>query len=438
MNMNMNMNVLKLGIFTCMVMLALCFSPFSNAGGGDLRMERHQTSGVIDLDPGAERGTITQPLLKGTIALTGQEVLFVVTDASDTEFADLFGAIRADVLAEAPESAVEHATFQDGNWTFAQDPGLVARLDGNGNLIPPVPNPNYSPLKRIKWKGKVITVNVPFIKWGDEPGQELIVDQGGCDSLIRKNPPSPLSVAGGPPGPCSIQVPLDRYKGGQAVDLDLQAMTVTMKLHKGTFDHPNVFPYYTVFEAAHNPAAAFMGVIHAPKLSNLGRFGDNPAVAKIAQFANGVRIDAGGPERFQQGITSYPGGQSKSYSPMWYITFAFFDCNRNGIFFDASHNVGEGAIPVAGSGIPGFDPADPVTFDPFGMDDKGVSCLGFASQVTGRPDGFIKDLGQLANLVKAGHVIETEGPPGLRLKSALSDTLGPLIVNCPVPVTLKK
>ena len=50
-------------------------------------IEDHQAAGVVDLVPGAARGTIRQPLVSGMIASTGAEVLFVVTDASDADFA---------------------------------------------------------------------------------------------------------------------------------------------------------------------------------------------------------------------------------------------------------------------------------------------------------------------------------------------------------------
>ena len=231
-----------------------------------------------------------------------------------------------------------------------------------------------------------------------------------------------------------MEAPLDRYKGGQVVDLDLVQMTVTMKLHQATFDHPDVIPYYTVFDASKAPPAGFMGVIHAPKTGNLGRFGDNNAVGRIAQFSNGVRSNAGGPNRFQPGITSYPGGQSKAYSPMWHITWIFFDCDGDGVFFAPERNIALGATPHEGSGIPGFDPADPATFDPFGMDNKGVSCPDFAAQVTRDPAGFIRNLGQLDQLIQDGSAIQTEAPAGLPLNSSLQP---PLIVNCPVPLTVK-
>ena len=411
---------------------------FASPGSGrSLRIRQHQEAGVVDLVPGDNRGTITQPLLTGTHAVTGEEILFVITDASDKDFAERFGAIRADSLSEAPEAAVEVALFEDGKWTFFEDPGLVARFHPvSGHTLPPSGNPNYSPLKRIRWRGKVITVNVPFVRWGKGDGQQLLIDYGGCDPLIRKNAPSPFFEPDGPTNgaDCESEEALDRYKGGQAVAIDLEAMTVTMKLHKATFSHPDKIPYYTVFEASKGPPAGFMGVIHAPKLANLGRYGDNDAVGRIAQVANGVRANAGGPNRFQQGISSYPGGQSKTYSPMWHITWVFFDCDEDGVFFTPERNVGEGARPTKGSKAPGFDPAQPADFDPFQMDDKGVNCPSLASEVTGNWDGFIEDFGHLEDLEEEGLIVQTEAPGGLRLHSPLQP---PLIVNCPTPVTVR-
>ena len=427
-----------------LAVLVAAMSMVATAHGQEIK--RHESVGVVDLVPGADRGTITQPLLMGTIASTGQEVYFVITDASDKDFAEMFGTVRADALEEAPDAAVETANFDDetGAWTFFNDPGLVARFDGGGNVLPPVANTNYSPLKRFEWNGKTVTANVPFVKWGDGPGQQLIVDEGGCDPLIRSNPPSPFFVGDGPTNgaDCSTEAPLDRYKGGQAValnigDCDPDCGTVTMKLHRATFDHPDKIPYYTVFEASKAPPAGFGGTVWAPKLGNLGRFGENDAAGRIAQFANGVRNNAGGPNRYQQGITSYPGGQSKTYSPMWHISWIFFDCDEDGVFFDTAHNLGEEAVP-ADHPLDGHNfhapPADPATFDPFQMDDKGVDCPEFAISVTGNADGFIEDLGHLDDLIEDGFAIQTEGPAGLRLDSDLQP---PLIVNCPVPLTVK-
>jgi len=423
--------------------IALLVSMTAHARGE--RIEVHQTGVDVDLVPGADRGAVTYRLHRGTLAESGQEALFVITDASDQDFADRFGAIRADALEKAPDAALESAVFHDsgsgdGEWIFFNDPGKVARFGADGTVSPPMGNPNYSPLKKIRWRGRTVIVNAPFIKWGDAPGEQLLIDRGGCDPLIRSNPPSPFYLGGGPSNAhfsCENEKPLDRYSGGQVIDLDLSRMTVSMKLHQGTFRSDKV-PYYTVFDASGVPPAGFMGVIHAPKMGNIGRYGENDAVGRIEQFANGVPLPSGGPDRFQPGIASYPGGRSKTYTPMWHITFLLWDCNGNGVFFRPDRNVGEGAVPVAGSGIAGFDPADPAIFDPFGMDDKGGICPDFASLMasrhTGASDGTVY-YGDEEKLIEKGVLLRTEAPPGLRLDSRL---LPPLIVNCPVPVTVRR
>jgi hypothetical protein len=395
----------------------------------------------VDLVPNAERGTVTYPLRVGTIASTGATVYFIITDVSDRNLAELTEAVGARALDESLPAGVEDATFDEGavidgvgTWTFFNDPGTVSYLDGAGGVVRPLANPDYSPLKRIIWDGQEVIVNAPFIKWGDGPGQTLVIDTGGCDPRIRSNPPSPFFVGDGPTDgvDCSTEGPLDRYKGGQVVDLDLGAMTVTFKLQMGFF-RESVRPYYIVTDASKLPAAEFMGVIHSPKTANLGREGETGAVEHIFQFANGVKVPTGGPNRFQSGIPDYHTFTANDYTPMWHILWLFFDCDGDGVFFAEDRNIAFGATPVPGSGIPGFDPADPATFDPFGMDDKGVECPDFAREVSGDPDGFVfyKDENQL---IKKGFMIATEAPSGLPEDSSLQP---PLIVNCPVPVLVR-
>ena len=88
--------------------IAIGIGAVSLGTAGGLKMERHESAGVVDLVPGAERGTITQPLLKGTIDSTGQEVLFVITDASDKDFADLL----KDALSEPADDPVREARME--------------------------------------------------------------------------------------------------------------------------------------------------------------------------------------------------------------------------------------------------------------------------------------------------------------------------------------
>ena len=402
--------------------------------GNVVSMDLDLSSGVLPA-----RGTITQRLSRGIIDSTGAECWFVISDASDKDFAEDFGAIRADALEDVPDSAVDvvHFDAASGMWHFPEDAGLTVRLAAGGKALPPVANPRYSPLKRFVWNScddsETVTANMPLVVWGTAAGQSLVTDQGGCDPLIRVNPPSPFHVGGGPKAGAS-ESPLQRYKGGQALDIDLAAQTVTMKLHRGVFA-PGNHPYYTVFEANKGPAAGFMGVPHAPKLSNLGRFGDGTGTGLVVQFGNGVPVSDGGPARFQQGLANYPGGQQRQYSPMWVVWWAYF---TNGTpvedMFRADRNVGEGATPAPGSGIPGFDPKVPTEFDPFQIEYKGADLTEFARSVTGNDDGHVESLDDLFQLADDGHILVTEGPGGLRLGSPMQPSL---IVSCPVPVKVR-
>lgn len=430
---NIKHYVIKFGLLNCVIMLmTFGFTSIANAAPV---VEVH-ANGVInvDIDPGSDRGSITLPLTEATHCVTGQTMYFVVSDASDKDFVEEFGGVRADSLEEAPDDAVEFITFDGENFVFCNDAGLT--VTGAGNAGAPVANPNYSPLKRFEWEGETVTANLPLVWWGPNPGQSMVVDPGGCDPRIRSNAPSPFHLGNGPfdGADCSVEDPKQRYKGGQLLDLDLVNKTVTMKLHFAWRRFPEKASHYTVFDASKGPAAGFMGVAFTPKVgANLGRLGDNDAVGRITQIANGVRRLEGGPNRFQPGMTNYDGGQAQKYSPMWHITWVFFDCDQDGVFFIDDRNVSRGGVPVPGSGVPGFDPLDQASFDPFQMDDKAVECFDFAQQNTNTNVGFIQRLDDIAVLVEDGLAIETEGPPGLELDSPLQP---PLIVNCPAPVTI--
>jgi len=403
--------------------------------------EVHGT-GVIAFDLGSEgtstprRGSITLKLTRGVIDSTEAECWFYFSDADSDDICDEFGAKRAQILREVPDSAVNEVYLDQGVWHFPEDPGFTARFGFAGVVLPPVSNPQYSPLKRfLDEDGDVVTANMPMVVWGTEPGQSLIIDTGGCDPLIRANPPSPFFIGGGPAngGDCQEENPQDRYKGGQVLDIDLEAQTVTMKLHKAIFANKKV-PYYIVFEASKAPPAGFMGVPHAPKLANLGRFQDEQGTGLIVQFGNGVPFADGGPNRFQPGVSNYRGGNSGKYTPMWVIWFAYF---TKGIapedLFISDRNVGEGAVPEPFSGLHRFDPAIPESFDPFQIQLKGVECSEYAREVSETSDGLVPDLNTLFDLADSGKILLTEAPGGLRLNSPLQPSL---IVNCPVELTV--
>ncbi len=430
------------GFIALTLSLILPWTVLTLGAPGGVKVKIHGT-GVVAYDLGGnvgalpERGSVTQVLTRGIIDATGAECWFVISDATDKSFCEEFGANRSAVLEDAPNSAVDEVYLEDGVWHFPEDAGLTTRFSSDGtSLLPPMANPNYSPLKRFIWDGDEVTANMPLVVWGTDPGQRLLIDEGGCDPLIRSNPPSPFFIGNGPAGGnCAQETPIMRYKGGQALAIDLESQTVTMKLHKATFRLDKKVPYYTVFEASKGPPAGFMGVPHAPKLSNMGRFEDDQGVGLIVQFGNGVPVSDGGPNRFQPGIANYPGGNSKKYSPMWVILFAYF---TDGLsvedMFISERNVGEGAIPVPGSGLPGFDPTSPEDFDPFQIHNKGADLTEFARDVTDNDDGFVERLGDLFDLVDDGDILLTEAPGGLRLNSPMQPSL---IVNCPVPITVK-
>jgi hypothetical protein len=70
------------------------------------------------------------------------------------------------------------------------------------------------------------------------------------------------------------------------------------------------------------------------------------------------------------------------------------------------------------------------------MDDGGVDCRDRAVAVTGDPDGFVY-ADSLKALRDAGSLTQTEYPPGYTgVPLSDPDLDGPLIVNCPIPVSV--
>ena len=446
-------------------------------GAEDDPVTVHTKFASVEFDEiGDLRVRVKLPLTKGTVNSLGNRVWFVFSESSDQEFAEEQGVIWARVLAEANPDALEDASFVDGVWTFEQDPGLVAHVwdgeeelpegaatwdaDGDGELsvgdvVLPIANPEYSPLKRIIWKGREIVVNTPMVKWGDEPGQQMHIDLGGCDPVIRINAPSPFFVGNGPGGCTPEEQPIDRYEGGQVLSLDIEpdcelridtreCATVTMK-GQIAIHREDIFSYYVVFDATKPPPSGFMGVPLVAKTANLSSAttelfntsaGASKALGHIMQFRNGVFISNGGPKRFQPGLTSYAGPMVNDYSPMWHITWLFWDCDGDGVFYSEDKNISFGAAPAPGSGIAGFDPADPISFSPFGMDDRGAECADFAILGTGREDGFVF-IDKLQHLKEHGFVEETQAPDGWTgFIGGTAPLQAPLVVNCPTHISV--
>lgn len=318
------------------------------------------TAAKVDLKAGDRRGRISYPLYRGTLG-TKTKVYFVLMEASDQEFAHEFGITHASRLRDLSRAGVEEGTTlnSERGWLFAQDPGRVAHSDASGQVNSTVANPDYSPLKRLTWNQREVIVNIPFVKWGDGPGQTLIIDKGGCDPLIRQSPPDRVRASEGSEvggEGCEQQDPLKRYRGGQVLDLQIRddqcpgtppwkpCGWVTMKLHQAVY-REDIYPYITVFAASEASVAEELGVLHTPKLAQAGRSasspplaadnlpGRNAGVSSIVEFHNGVEAPDGGPEGFQPGAISYGDPTWSTYSPILHVTWAFFDCGGSGAQF---------------------------------------------------------------------------------------------------------
>ena len=479
-------------------------------------IRNHSNGGVeIDVVPGEDRGVATSKLVKGRliphnhnklkqndplfnphVPKDESDVYFVISDASDREFAEEFNATWAPGLDfglknlnDGVENYLDDRQFgydeRTDQWRFKWHPGHVATGDpailgasGPGGAWG---TQQYAPLKVIRWKGRTVVVNAPFISWGDPAkGHQLVVDsfegQGnGCFENIRAAMPlqpyhsgtDPNQFPGAPgAGPIALgdrPVPagdalscvsdvteISRYKGGQAVDIDLEARTVSMKAHLAIFDTVNV-SYYTVFDTSGLPDAEFMGVIHTPRSSQLGRSTDSAAVGNIEQWANGLLWPDGGPDRFQPGIPDYPGGpEGQVYTPMWHITWLFWNCGGDG--FEAPS--GGQPIDTSDGGPQGEAPA--FMRYTFMVNQLTRNCEEDAKQIAGEVVGNnqgIVQYGDVDLLVDEGHVLRTNAPPG-NFPSTLGVTPDPnnpvntplpvvpignpgSVTNCPVPVTIE-
>jgi hypothetical protein len=213
-----------------------------------------------------------------------------------------------------------------------------------------------------------------------------------------------------------------------------------MKLHRAIY-RPDIYPFVTIFDASKAATAEQLGIPYAPKLAKA--MSTNNAIASVVEFQNGVPSRNGGPTRFQPGLTSYGSQTWSTYSPIAEVTWAFFDCNQNGKFVRRDRNVSYGAVPKKGSKVTGFDPADALRYQPFGMDDEGVECFLYAAKLTGPrplffPDGTVFRE-ELQGLIDLGAVFVTPAPAGWSGEKIQGerDLQGPLLVNAPSPVTVR-
>ena len=246
----------------------------------------------------------------------GGEVYYITTDSSDPTHATIIGEARgwsvelAPALADAPDEALATAyMFTNG----IEGPGVHGH-QGEVFTATPEQADEYSALTahvHVTWNegaepstltseadilaaeedGDVVltelpvVLNMPHIVW---PGGQMDVKE---DAELADDTP---------------------YGGGQVVDIDTDAMTVTFVAHRG-WGPDGRTSYYIVTDATPEGPAGMMGVVNAPTSASMIA---SPAAVDLYQFANGI---AGtGPLGFQPGIATAALGD-ETYSPMWRI-----------------------------------------------------------------------------------------------------------------------
>jgi hypothetical protein len=255
------------------------------------------------------------PMAKGYE--NGNEIFFIVTDASDEKVAQQatkllgFKVNFSPLLSQTPESALGQAyaftngTSGKGPFGF-QIPVLSAKPGDTG----------YSPLLQINtvtWKDNSSARELKSVQeiMGAEKNGSLTINKTG----IVVNHPA-IKWQGGEMKIRNDKNITDNSKYGpaQVLKIDTDKMVVTMVAHRG-FGPDGKTIYYIVTDATPEMPAGMMGVSSVPLDEKLA----GTAVAvDLFQFKNG--INGTGPMGFQAGIGS-ANPTDKNYSPMWKISF---------------------------------------------------------------------------------------------------------------------
>ena len=265
----------------------------------DERIELHVGGLLRDLRIGQGLGQIFLPLRKGRLP-GGRIVYFVLSDTSDRDFAKAFGILHADVLDEAPDEIIEDGSrLESGRWEFVHDPGRIASsLDGSTQ-----PNPEYSPLKRIYWRGRDVIVNAPFVKWGDDADQRMAL----------RGTPDDINTVG-----CE----------GEAAFSEPCGFAI-FELHRAVY-RSDEYPYLVYFAASDESVAQKLGVTYVPKLNGASQLFEDNSTGFLINFRNGVRLPdgEGGLDGFQFGVTGYGSPTMFTYTPIVEIQNAAFNCGE--------------------------------------------------------------------------------------------------------------
>ena len=244
----------------------------------------------------------------------GNEVLYIITDSSDKEYAAL--------LTENQNWAVQYAPgISNLNTNHDQKLFIFKNgLKGNGiygfqnevtSFIPD--DKEYTALNQVievSWKigqkpvilestkdvieaeesGRVefhhleVTVNSPQIKW-PEGQMKIRSDKTISDDML--------------------------FDGGQITEINQDEKTVTFVAHRGWSDNGQTI-YYIVTDTTPSGLADTMGVVFSPATETLF----SESIPELFMFNNGIR--GSGPLGYQPIITSI-NAESQKYNPIWKV-----------------------------------------------------------------------------------------------------------------------
>ena len=244
----------------------------------------------------------------------GSPVFYIVTDASDQEFAKRISEMQgwhvefAAPLGVAPENALQKIfVFTNGiggdglygyqNEVFSSSPAgdqysalnMVVEATwkrGQNELVFKSAQEiiEAEEAGRIELDETGIVVNAPHVSW---PGGQM---------AIRADPVTPNEM---------------EYDGGQVVEIDTEEMKVTFVAHRG-WGPDGRTTYHIVTDATPSGPADLMGIAHSASADLI----TSPAASDLFHFKDGIR--GSGPLGFQAGIAGSAAGD-ENYTPMWRI-----------------------------------------------------------------------------------------------------------------------
>ena len=256
---------------------------------------------ALAIDFTYRKASVTLPLFRG-LSPSGESVYYVLTDASDFEFARTLGINYAPKLRKAAGSpGAQTATIQDGLITFKGSVDFSPVL----KVVPGSPN--------------------PFPPAVAEPGALADADWSSIVVL---------------PSGIVINAQIVSNKSGdhdRLKNIDIQRRTVTLSVLDGMQGGKQYFYHLVTDASASLPAVLEKGVF-APRLAMLPTFGkseptDNSALLAFSPNANGIsKLDSGQEQGFVASLSNggidpinvFPLGpnnddssESNNYSPLW-------------------------------------------------------------------------------------------------------------------------